>query len=524
MLAQIWTFLADPENRTIVAWIFGGLMTAIGGLWTVFKYFNDKKQTTGKADSNLKVSSENVNVRADRGGMAAGRNLNVRNHITINSDRFSKRALLLVLVGFLVLGYAGLNSNRAILIQITHFFGWYSLGHELGHGLRPGEADSDNFFVTDFSKESFESFLEDVSSAYTIEQSNLRTSSIRAYVRTKKSNYLSIDFVASLTYTQYGGGGPGGIFFGIGSSQNNPNFYNEPSQSIFFLDFANDFAFKGISVRRWIENGSRIKEEDRFTSEPESFEGLAKVQIEKVGNTLTFKADLRFDGLDFKPHFSESIDLYTEASFLDDTNSHVFFGTGRSGSVFHELVLRSLDQQKQAEVEPIGHPSYPVGTEWVWKAGTGETFSDRVIESNGTQVVLKRNTDGCIHTDNTDSDAGGALGRRNFYRGCAWGTGSSQVVQHSGALFPLRIGARETSTTINEQNGIARKIECSVTGREIIAVPAGTFDSYRVFCKEPGFLVERYYSVKHGTRVQYRRTHLSNGYVRFLQLVSFKPG
>lgn len=524
MLAQIWTFLADPENRTIIAWIFGGFLTAIGGLWTVFKYFNDRKERAGKADPNPKVSSESVNVRADRGGIAAGRNLNIRNQVTINSDRFSRRALLLFLIGFLLLGYAVLSSNRAIMIQITHFFGWNSLSLESGHGLRPGESNSDNFFVTDFSIESFESFLEDVSSAYTIEQGKLRTSSIRAYVRTKKSHYLSIDFVASLTYTQYGGGGPGGIFFGIGSAQNNPHFYNEPAQSIFFLDLANDFTSKGISVRRWVENGSRIREEDHFVSEPESFEGLAKVQIEKVGNTLTFRADLRFDGLKFKPHFSESIDLSTEATFLDDTNSHVFFGTGRSGSVFHELALRSLDEHKQAEVGYVGHPNYPVGTEWVYKTNTGELDSDRVIEVNGPQVVLQRKTDGCIHTVNTDSDAGGAVGRRDFYRGCAWGTGSTKVVQYSGGLFPLRVGARETGTLINEQNGTSNKIECSVTGRETITVPAGTFDTYRVFCKQSRFLVERHYSVETGLVIQYRRENLSNGSFKLSQLVSFKPG
>jgi hypothetical protein len=69
MLTKLWDFLQHDANRSVLAWLGGGLVIVLGGVWAVVKFLSRKPQ-----------------VSADRGGIAAGRDIS-GNTITTHSDR-----------------------------------------------------------------------------------------------------------------------------------------------------------------------------------------------------------------------------------------------------------------------------------------------------------------------------------------------------------------------------------------------------------------------------------------------------
>ncbi len=64
MLEAIWEFVKDPSNRDALKWIGGGVVGAIGGLWAVITFFAKNGE-----------GGPTRNVKADRGGVAAGRDI-----------------------------------------------------------------------------------------------------------------------------------------------------------------------------------------------------------------------------------------------------------------------------------------------------------------------------------------------------------------------------------------------------------------------------------------------------------------
>ena len=247
------------------------------------------------------------------------------------------------------------------------------------------------------------------------------------------------------------------------------------------------------------------------------------------GDPCAVAKELEAAGIDFTVHVV-GFDLTDEESAnlqcIADNTGGKFLQADNAEELHQAMAVVKEVVAEKATTEPVNYPVYPAGTEWVWKeANTGDSFSDRVIEDNGSQVVTKRNTDGCIQTLNTDSYTGGAVGRISYYKNCFWGKeGSSKTITHSGSLFPMRIGAYESGTTIDESRGYQTKKDCSVSGKETIAVPAGTFEAFRIDCEQPNTLIEYYYSPSIGSIVKSKWQNNSNGYLRVLELVDFKRG
>ena len=67
-----WSFLKDPLNREVLAWIGGGIVVVIGGIWAVVRFFA-KKPDGGDGRS----------VSVDRGSVAIGRD----NHAAISINK-----------------------------------------------------------------------------------------------------------------------------------------------------------------------------------------------------------------------------------------------------------------------------------------------------------------------------------------------------------------------------------------------------------------------------------------------------
>jgi hypothetical protein len=72
-VSDLWAFLQDPQNRDVLAWLGGGLVIGIGGLWAAFKYFRKTPKEPGHS----------VTITADRGGVASGRD----SHVTSRKAR-----------------------------------------------------------------------------------------------------------------------------------------------------------------------------------------------------------------------------------------------------------------------------------------------------------------------------------------------------------------------------------------------------------------------------------------------------
>jgi hypothetical protein len=65
----LWAFFSDPDNQRTLAMIGAGLAALAGGLWAVIKFFFPRSSGDKPAPS--------TSVTADRGGIAAGRDVNL---------------------------------------------------------------------------------------------------------------------------------------------------------------------------------------------------------------------------------------------------------------------------------------------------------------------------------------------------------------------------------------------------------------------------------------------------------------
>ncbi|MDP5217862.1 hypothetical protein Q5Y75_11590 [Ruegeria sp. 2205SS24-7] len=93
IMESIWEFLSSPNNQDTISWIAGGIAAIAAGLWAVLKLLYSPKPA--------KPPNGNLNVTADRGGIAGGRDVNI-----------GLRGLSLFLILLAVLSFAILLASR----------------------------------------------------------------------------------------------------------------------------------------------------------------------------------------------------------------------------------------------------------------------------------------------------------------------------------------------------------------------------------------------------------------------------
>jgi hypothetical protein len=81
MLDSVWAFLRDHANRDVLAWIGGGLIVVVGGVWAVVKFIVTNRKPARSAPRN---------VSADRGGVASGGDMSA-NKITTAGHHSGER-------------------------------------------------------------------------------------------------------------------------------------------------------------------------------------------------------------------------------------------------------------------------------------------------------------------------------------------------------------------------------------------------------------------------------------------------
>ncbi len=158
--------------------------------------------------------------------------------------------------------------------------------------------------------------------------------SVRTYVQTLDTNYNTIDFKFRLAFSELASGsGDDFIFLGLGKPA--PfGASNEPGTGVFMRIHTGNFV--GVNNLASRNLGTSVAS----SSGPNIGGGAHVAQIEKTGSLLSFSVDILNNGT-FVP-FGSTVDLSSPTySFLNATNSQLFFGTGSFRPEFNSLSVTS---------------------------------------------------------------------------------------------------------------------------------------------------------------------------------------
>lgn len=103
------------------------------------------------------------------------------------------------------------------------------------------------------------------------------------------------------------------------------------------------------------------------------------------------------------------------------------------------------------------------------------------------------------------------------------------VTSQEGSMFPLTVGSNASwsyRSTNHKGGSWSGKRTCSVEGTATVTVPAGTFPTFHVVCKNQWARLEWHYAPELGTNVTYRRSARGSGRgkTRYAELVAFTSG
>ena len=71
-MGGLWNFLLSKDNREILAWLGGGAVVIVAGLWTAFVYFHPPKGGDSGGATQLNANCGSVAI----GGSASGATIN----------------------------------------------------------------------------------------------------------------------------------------------------------------------------------------------------------------------------------------------------------------------------------------------------------------------------------------------------------------------------------------------------------------------------------------------------------------
>lgn len=164
----------------------------------------------------------------------------------------------------------------------------------------------------------------------------------RTYISTVATDFNAVDFDYQLTFT-VGGGGGNIAFFGIGSGQPNPDFYDEPAAAFFLRQFPSSFSSGQTGWTISSPTDPRNPSENTFPSSGTG-DGTYRARLLKSGTTLLLGIDANYAGGPFAADFSVTKNLLTDLSFLNSTNSTLFFGTAGTDTTFDNLSVAAVPE------------------------------------------------------------------------------------------------------------------------------------------------------------------------------------
>ena len=171
----------------------------------------------------------------------------------------------------------------------------------------------------------------------------------RTYITTVATNYNTVDFIYEVSFTVAGGGGQGLAYVGIGSGQPNSGFYDEPASAFYLRQSPTDFDRGSTGYSIGLPNGTHVESP---LANPGPGNGAYRAQVQKVGNLVTIGLDTNYTGGPFVATYSATKSMLTELSFLDSTNTRLFFGTASASTTFDNLSITGPGAVP--EIDPAG--------------------------------------------------------------------------------------------------------------------------------------------------------------------------
>ena len=177
-------------------------------------------------------------------------------------------------------------------------------------------------------------------------------------------------------------------------------------------------------------------------------------------------------------------------------------------------------QQAETKGElPLGQPPLrAVGNKSVWRNKNGTEISYEITAVD-EETFSGLSSNGCAW-----KFVIGGWGPTVEWKNCNSSSGSHKV-KRTGNMYPLQVGNTEKwryNGRNNKGNRWSGTRKCEVKGTEEITVPAGSFDTYHVVCKEPYARYEWHYSPELRSTVTSSRKPLggSTGRRYYRELVS----
>lgn len=161
----------------------------------------------------------------------------------------------------------------------------------------------------------------------------------RRYLRTTETDYNEADFRFELTFTTSYSPEVVINYIGIGRGDRGPNSinnpYNKPYHSLFLRIHGPNSASGKVEVVNSLAHAQNIALLDSIPA------GTHRALIEKIDNEITFGIDVDYNGI-FQADTSHTFANFAAiAPFLDNTNSHLFFGTAQDFDSFDNWNLES---------------------------------------------------------------------------------------------------------------------------------------------------------------------------------------
>jgi hypothetical protein len=155
------------------------------------------------------------------------------------------------------------------------------------------------------------------------------------YVYTTSAAFNTVDFVMTLT-VNISGSNDGIAWVGLGSGIPDPAWGpNQPSYCGYINILPADWFGGGSSVS-YVELPSTATNWNDVVLTNGPLQNPVGVRVSKVGDMVTFAIQEDYQGDAFVADYSHSLSMSNDLSFLDDTNSRLFFGGG-SLAVFSDL-------------------------------------------------------------------------------------------------------------------------------------------------------------------------------------------
>ena len=200
------------------------------------------------------------------------------------------------------------------------------------------------------------------------------------------------------------------------------------------------------------------------------------------------------------------------------------------GAFGHFPSARAADVKPvSAALAPMPKPALPLGTVTTWRDHRGFEFSQTIVASDEATITLERNRS-CTQTISRHAHFIGGARQSLKWTNCGRkqnqsGTASIKMIE--GEIWPLKVGRKwrtEYKGSNNAGRSFSYKTDCEAKEQVRVSVPAGSFDTYHIFCETSVTKMDMYISPVLKTNVLYKWEHKTKLRDYSRELISYTSG